>query len=46
MLRQATSAAGVGTAAGEGTAVAGPGTAVAAPLFEATAGAVVGSWSR
>ena len=37
MLRQATSAAGAGTAA------AGAGTAVAAPLFEATAGAVVGS---
>jgi drug/metabolite transporter (DMT)-like permease len=37
MLRQATSAAGAGTAA------AGAGTAVAAPLFEATAGGVVGS---
>ena len=36
MLRQATSAAGAGTAAGARTAVA-------APLFEATAGAVVGS---
>ena len=37
MLRQATSSAGAGTA------VAGAGTAVAGPLFEATAGGVVGS---
>jgi drug/metabolite transporter (DMT)-like permease len=44
MLRQATSSAGAGaTVAGAGTAVAGAGTAVAGPLFEATAGGVVGS---
>jgi drug/metabolite transporter (DMT)-like permease len=44
MLRQATSSAGAGGAvAGAGATVAGAGGAVAGPLFEATAGGVVGS---